>query len=402
MMGTVIVPVEAEWHPGVDLAWGRGPMSERQRILTVFGTRPEAIKLAPVVLALESRPREFESIVAVTAQHRDMLDQVLDLFRIVPDHDLDIMTANQSLTDITLNALRGLSPFIQLVQPDAVIVQGDTTTTFVAALAAFYGNVPVGHVEAGLRTHDLTRPYPEEANRQLTTRIARWHFAPTPACEANLLAEGVNPAAIHVTGNTVVDALLSARDRAYRFEPGPVADALASGRRIMLVTAHRRENWGAPFQGICQAVVQLIERFDDIHVLFATHPNPIVGDVAREVLGDVERVDLIGPQEYLPFVKLMDAATLILSDSGGVQEEAPTLGTPALVLRDVTERPEALDTGVVRLVGTDTERIVSEAGRLLSDSAAYAQMARSSNPFGDGNAALRIVDLLSADTRDGA
>jgi len=365
------------------------------RVLTIFGTRPEALKLAPVISELERRPAEFESVVAVTAQHREMLDQVLDLFGIVPAHDLDIMTADQSLTDITLNALRGLSPLMERVRPDVVLVQGDTTTTFVGALAAFYHGIPVGHVEAGLRTHDLTRPFPEEGNRQLATRVTRWHFAPTTTAQANLLAEGIAPADIHVTGNTVVDALLDTRDRRYEFGPGPVAGALASGRRIVLVTAHRRENWGEPFGRICEAISTLVERFDDIHVLFATHRNPVVADMAHARLCDVERVDLIGPQEYLPFVKLMDAATLILSDSGGVQEEAPTLGKPALVLREVTERPEAIDAGVVKLVGTDPDLIVAEASRLLTDEAAYTAMAQASNPFGDGHAAKRIVDVLA-------
>jgi UDP-N-acetylglucosamine 2-epimerase (non-hydrolysing) len=372
------------------------------RIVTVFGTRPEAIKLAPVIEELKRRPEDFQSVVAVTAQHRALLDQVLDLFGIVPDHDLDIMTVGQSLTDITLNALRGLTPLMERVQPDAVIVQGDTTTTFAAALAAFYHGVPVGHVEAGLRTHDLARPFPEEGNRQLATRITRWHFPPTSTAEANLLAEGIDAAAIHVTGNTVVDALLQMRDKPYSFSDGRVADVLTSARRIVLVTAHRRENWGEPFKDICHAVAEIVARFDDVHVLFATHPNPIVADVAHALLGRLERVDLIGPQEYLPFVKLMDAATLILSDSGGVQEEAPTLGKPALVLRNVTERPEAIDAGVVRLVGTDRERIVAEASRLLGDPDAYSEMAQASNPFGDGCAAQRIVDVLAAASREGA
>jgi UDP-N-acetylglucosamine 2-epimerase len=364
-------------------------------VLVAFGTRPEAIKLAPVVERLRERPEAFETLVAVTAQHREMLDQVLSLFCIEPDFDLDIMTAGQSLTDITVRALSGMSPLIERIAPDAVIVQGDTTTTFASALAAFYHHVPVGHVEAGLRTNNLEHPFPEEANRRLTTRISRWHFAPTSVAEANLLAEGVEPSAIHVTGNTVVDALVETADQAYEFPDGVVADALASGRRIVLVTAHRRENWGAPYERICSAIAEISARFPDTHVLFATHRNPIVADVARERLGSLERIDLIGPQEYLPFVKLMGAATLILSDSGGVQEEAPTLGKPALVLREVTERPEAVDAGVVKLVGTDTERIVAEASLLLSDPGAYEAMAHRANPFGDGHAAERIADVLT-------
>jgi len=371
------------------------------RVLTIFGTRPEALKLAPVVKAMASRPSEFESAVAVTGQHREMLDQVLGLFDIVPDYDLDIMTAPQSLTDITMKALGGLSPLMERVRPDAVLVQGDTTTTFVGALAGFYYGVPVGHVEAGLRTHDLARPFPEEGNRQLTTRLTRWHFAPTSAARANLLAEGVDSANVYVTGNTVVDALLATRRSYHEFEPGPIADAISRGSRIVLVTAHRRENWGEPFARICDAIGELTARFDDIQVLFATHRNPVVADVAERMLGGIDRVELIGPQEYLPFVKLMDVATLILSDSGGVQEEAPTLGKPVLVLRDVTERPEAVESGVVRLVGTDKERIVQEASRLLNDPIAYDQMAQASNPFGDGRAAGRIVDVLASSDRQG-
>lgn len=366
----------------------------RRRVLVVFGTRPEAIKMAPVVRRLRERDSEFETIVAVTAQHREMLDQVLGLFRIDPDFDLDIMTAGQTLAQITTRSLDGLTPLLAKLSPDATLVQGDTTTTFAAALASFYHHVPVGHVEAGLRTNDLERPFPEEANRRLTTRISRWHFAPTSVAEEHLIAEGVEPGAIHMTGNTVVDALLETRDLPYEFEPGPVASALSSGRRIILVTSHRRENWGEPFRQTCLAVLDLVQRFDDVHVLFATHRNPIVADVAAELLGGQERIDLIGPQEYLPFVKLMAASTLILSDSGGVQEEAPTLGKPALVLREVTERPEAVTAGVVKLVGTDRKLIVSEASRLLTDPTAYAAMAKRANPFGDGHAAERIVDVL--------
>lgn len=325
-----------------------------------------------------------------------MLDQVLGLFEITPSYDMNIMTTGQSLTDIALGALQGLSPVMEEVAPDVVLVQGDTSTTFIAALAAFYHRVPIGHIEAGLRTHDLSRPFPEEGNRQLTGRITRWHFAPTAVAASHLLEEGIASEQVFVTGNTVVDALLQTRSKPYQFEAGPVADALASGRRIVLVTAHRRENWGAPFEGICAAVAELVERYHDIHVLFATHRNPVVADVAEKLLARTRRVDLIGPQEYLPFIKLMDLATLVLSDSGGVQEEAPTLGKPALVLRDVTERPEAVDAGVVKLVGTDPLRIIREASILLEDSRAYEAMAQAKNPFGDGAAAKRIVDILEA------
>lgn len=369
-----------------------------KRVLVAFGTRPEAIKLAPVIERLRERPADFETLVAVTAQHREMLDQVLALFAIEPDFDLNIMTAGQTLTDITTRALAGMTSLIEQANPAAVIVQGDTTTTFASALAAFYQSAPVAHVEAGLRTHDLARPFPEEANRALTTRIARWHFAPTSVAEKNLLAEGVDPKAIAVTGNTVVDALVETVRHPYEFGPGPIADALASGRRIVLATAHRRENWGEPYERICAAAAAIVKRFDDVEVLFATHKNPIVLDVARKTLGGWDRISLIEPQDYLPFVKLMEASTLILSDSGGVQEEAPSLGKPALVLREVTERPEAIDAGVVKLVGTDTDRIVAEATRLLSDSQAYEEMAHVANPFGDGHAAERIVEVLARES----
>ena len=364
------------------------------RVLVVFGTRPEAIKMAPVVAELAAR-EGFEPIVAVTAQHREMLDQVLQLFDITPDYDLDIMKPGQTLADITLNSLSGLTPLMDRVRPSAVLVQGDTTTSFAAALAAFYHKVPVGHIEAGLRTGDIYSPYPEEMNRRLTTRLTRWHFAPTATPAGHLLAEGVAASDITITGNTVVDALLHVRALPYQFEAGSVeSEAMIQGKRIVLVTAHRRESWGEPMANIFKAVRRIAERFEDVHVFVATHRNPIVSEPAHRILGGVEGVDLLGPLGYLPFVKLMDAATLILSDSGGIQEEAPTLGKPALVLREVTERPEAIEAGVVELVGTDTERIVERATRLLTDPVAYAEMAQPANPFGDGMAALQIVDVL--------
>lgn len=368
-------------------------MRVASRVLVVFGTRPEAIKMAPVVAEL-ARRESLEPLVAVTAQHREMLDQVLGLFRVEPHYDLDIMREDQSLTDITVRSLTGLGDVIEDAKPAAVLVQGDTTTTFSAALSAFYHRVPVGHVEAGLRTHDLFRPYPEEANRRLTTRITRWHFPPTATAASHLFAEGVPVESVTVTGNTVVDALQHVRAIPYEFPPGNIRDAIDTGKPIVLVTAHRRESWGEPMRDIFSAVGRLTKRFGDIRVLVATHRNPQVASLAEEVLGSHERVDLLGPVEYLPFVKLMDAATLILSDSGGIQEEAPTLGKPALVLREVTERPEAVDAGVVKLVGTDPDVIVEEASRLLIDDAAYAEMARPCNPFGDGHAAERICDVL--------
>jgi UDP-N-acetylglucosamine 2-epimerase (non-hydrolysing) len=367
-----------------------------RRVLVVFGTRPEAIKMAPIVERLRERPDVFETIVAVTAQHREMLDQVLDLFGITTEHDLGIMRHGQSLTSLTIRALEGLSMLVEEVRPDVVLVQGDTTTTLAAALAAFYHKVPVGHVEAGLRTDDVYQPFPEEIDRRLTSQIASLHFAPTSAAASRLLDEGVPIGRVFLTGNTVIDALLEVQDKPYEFLAGPVADALASGRRIVLVTAHRRENWGEPIAELCGALRDLVRAHPDIHVLFATHANPIVREVVDRELVGMERVGLLGPLEYLPFVKLMGAATIILSDSGGVQEEAPSLGKPVLVLRNVTERPEAIEAGTAKLVGMSRNAIVVQAGRLLDDPAEYKKMARAVNPFGDGLAATRIADILEA------
>jgi UDP-N-acetylglucosamine 2-epimerase len=366
-----------------------------KRVLVVFGTRPEAIKMAPVVAALQRRPGEFATTVAVTAQHREMLDQVLALFGIEPDVDLDIMVPGQSLTHVTTAALEGLSPLMERFSPDAVLVQGDTTTTFAAALAAFYHKVPVGHVEAGLRTGDVLQPFPEEVNRRLTTQLTTWHFPPTTVAEGHLLAEGIDPASVHMVGNTVVDALLQVAARPYDFPDGAVAEALASGRRIVLMTAHRRENWGEPMGDICDAAKTIATRFPDVHVLFATHLNPAVRETVCASLEGAERITLLPPMDYLPFVKLMAASTLILSDSGGVQEEAPSLNVPALCMRNVTERPEAVEAGAVRLVGTDTSRIVAEATLLLTDAGEYEAMASAPNPFGDGHAAERIAEVLA-------
>lgn len=369
-------------------------MDTKKRVVVAFGTRPEAIKMAPVVHRLRERP-EFDVRVVVTAQHREMLDSVLRLFDIVPDADLDVMVARQTLDQLTARVLERMGPVLDGIAPHAVLVQGDTTTTFATALAAFYRKVPVGHIEAGLRTSDKYSPFPEEMNRRLTTSIATWHFPPTGVSQAVLHAEGIDPAAVWITGNTVVDALLETRAKSYEFEPGPVAEALASGRRIVLMTTHRRENWGEPLRAVCRAAKRLVERYDDVHVLYAVHLNPEVQEAAREVLADVERVDLLGPLDYLPFVKLMEASTLVLSDSGGVQEEAPSLGKPVLVLRESTERPEAVAAGTVRLVGTDEDRVLAEASLLLDDTEEYAAMSKASNPYGDGRAATRIADILA-------
>lgn len=362
--------------------------------MLVFGTRPEAIKMAPIVAELRRRRATFETVVVVTAQHREMLDGVLAAFDIVPDHDLDLMRDRQSLSDITVGALAGLSPIIERVKPDVVLVQGDTTTTLSASLAAFYQRVPVGHVEAGLRSGDLGQPYPEEANRRITSVVTRWHFVPTKRASEHLIAEGHLESQIHLTGNTVVDALLEVAARPYHFPAGVVASALTSGRRLILVTAHRRENWGVPLRSICEAVREIVLQHPDTHVLVATHRNPFVLTTVREVLGGVERVDLVDPLDYPAFVHLLRSAALVLSDSGGIQEEAPTFGVPVLVLRETTERPEAIEAGVARLVGTDRARIVREATAILSGLDGQADISRKENPFGDGEAAKRICDVL--------
>jgi UDP-N-acetylglucosamine 2-epimerase len=372
------------WTVGREEGFGMG--SGTSKVLVAFGTRPEAIKMAPVVAALKAMPDRFETVVAVTAQHREMLDQVTALFGIEPDHDLSIMTHGQTLAQVLTRSVEGLDRVLELERPQACLVQGDTTTTFAAAIASFYRTVPVGHVEAGLRSFDPHHPFPEEVNRRLTSVCADWHFAPTQLAAKRLADEGVPPDRIHVTGNTVIDALLEVSAREHEFAPGAVRDAVDSGRRIVLVTLHRRENWGAP--------ARLVEAFDDIHVLFATHANPLVRERVDRALSNTPRIDLLDPLDYLPFAKLMAAATLILSDSGGIQEEAPSLGTPVLVMRDVTERPEALEAGTVALVGTDTDRIVTRASALLEDPDAYAAMARSANPFGDGTAARQIAEIL--------
>lgn len=364
------------------------------QVMTVFGTRPDAVKMAPVVLELQRYEPLVQVKVVVTGQHREMLDQVLQVFRITPHHDLNIMQHGQTLTQITVRVLEGLDALLCEQKPHVLLAQGDTTTTFVAALAAFYHQVAFGHVEAGLRTHHKYNPFPEEMNRKLAGAIADFHFAPTPKARENLLREGVPPESIWVTGNTGIDALLMVAE-----QPHPVMDpllqqAMASPLRTVLLTAHRRENWGEPLRRICIAVKRLVERFDDIQVVFPMHRNPLVRQTATEVLGGVARVILTDPPDYAPFVKLMQHSTLILTDSGGVQEEAPSLGKPVLVLRETTERPEGVEAGTARLIGTDTGRIVEEASRLLTDEDAYEQMARAVNPYGDGKAAQRIRQVL--------
>lgn len=364
------------------------------KVMTVFGTRPEAIKMAPIVLELQKHPDTIVPVVAVTAQHREMLDQVLNLFHIKPDHDLNIMAAGQTLFDITTRAMMGLDKVLTEEKPDIVLVHGDTTTTFAGALAAYYHQTAVGHVEAGLRTHNKYSPFPEEMNRRLTGCIADLNFAPTSTSEANLLAENVPPESIFVTGNTVIDALHHTVRDDFDFQEKSLKDVDFANKRIILVTTHRRENLGEPMRHVYKALKQLTEEFDDVEVVFPVHKNPKVREVVNEELGGLAKVHLIDPLDYEPFANLMHRAHLILTDSGGVQEEAPALGKPVLVLRDTTERPEAVDAGTVKLIGTDRERVYEEAKKLLTDKAEYSRMAESVNPYGDGKAAARIIQAI--------
>jgi UDP-N-acetylglucosamine 2-epimerase (non-hydrolysing) len=359
--------------------------------MTIFGTRPEAVKMAPVVRRLRGSS-DFTPIVAVTAQHRQMLDQVTRLFEITPDYDLDIMLAEQSLADITTRAMQGLYGVVREAAPALVLVQGDAQTTFVGALAAFYHRIPIGHVEAGLRTADKYQPFPEEMNRRMTSALADLHFAATPGARTNLLREGIDPRTIIVTGNTVIDALLEVKDR--RDIPLPAGLPPLDGRRLLLVTTHRRENWGDPMREIYLALLDLLDQFSDVEVVFSVHPNPAVRRVVDDVLHGHPRAHLIEPPDYGPWVQLERRAALILTDSGGIQEEATALQIPTLVLRRVTERPEGITAGVLTLVGTDRRRIAAEAARLLTDAAAYRAAAGARNPYGDGRAAERIVQGL--------
>ncbi|AGE88059.1 UDP-N-acetylglucosamine 2-epimerase (non-hydrolyzing) [Cronobacter sakazakii] len=368
------------------------------RVLTVFGTRPEAIKMAPLVHALAQDPA-FDTRVCVTAQHRQMLDQVLHLFSIVPDYDLNIMKPGQGLTEITCRILEGLKPILTEFRPDVVLVHGDTTTTIATSLAAFYQRIPVGHVEAGLRTGDLYSPWPEEANRTLTGHLAMYHFAPTELSRQNLLRENIPDARIFVTGNTVIDALIAVRDRVMADEPLRLRletqyPFLDGDKKMILVTGHRRESFGEGFEQICRALADIAAQNRDVQIVYPVHLNPNVTEPVNRILGHIDNIVLIEPQEYLPFVWLMNHAWLILTDSGGIQEEAPSLGKPVLVMRETTERPEAVEAGTVRLVGTDTQRIVAEVTRLLHDEAAYQAMSHAHNPYGDGQACERILHAL--------
>ncbi|RHM55313.1 UDP-N-acetylglucosamine 2-epimerase (non-hydrolyzing) [Mitsuokella sp. AF33-22] len=364
------------------------------KVMTVFGTRPEAIKMAPIVLELQKHPDTIEPVVAVTAQHREMLDQVLNLFHIKPDHDLNIMAAGQTLFDITTKAMCGLDKVLTEEKPDIVLVHGDTTTTFAGALAAYYHQTTVGHVEAGLRTHNKYSPFPEEMNRRLTGCIADLNFAPTETSEQNLLAENAAPESIFVTGNTVIDALHHTVRDDFSFDDELLQHVDFAHKRVILVTTHRRENLGEPMRHVYKALKALTEEFDDVEIVFPVHKNPKVREVVNAELGGLEKVHLIDPLDYEPFANLMNKAYLILTDSGGVQEEAPALGKPVLVLRDTTERPEAVLAGTVKLIGTDRERVYAEAKKLLTDKDEYSRMAEAVNPYGDGQAARRIIHAI--------
>ena len=374
-----------------------------KKIMLVFGTRPEAIKMAPLVKEFQKRPNEFQTIVCVTGQHREMLDQVLHIFEITPDYDLNIMKQGQDLYDVTARVLLGMRDVLKEARPDVVLVHGDTTTSTAAALAAFYQQIPVGHVEAGLRTHNIYSPWPEEMNRQLTGRLATYHFAPTPLSRQNLLSEGVQESHITVTGNTVIDALYMVvdkikRDKALDAEleklleqSGYDVNRLSAGKKLVLITGHRRENFGDGFISMCRAIKTLTEKYPEVDFVYPMHLNPNVRKPIHEVFGE----DLSGePLEYLSFVYLMEKSTIVLTDSGGIQEEAPGLGKPVLVMRDTTERPEALEAGTVKLVGTDYDKIIKEVSALIEDREYYDRMSKAVNPYGDGKACGRIVTSI--------
>ncbi len=363
------------------------------KVMSVFGTRPEAIKMAPLVRALNEDPY-FESVLCVTAQHREMLDQVLELFELTPDHDLNIMKPNQTLAMITSNVLNGIEGVLQQEKPDIVLVHGDTSTTFAASLAAFYQQIPVGHVEAGLRTFDRYSPFPEEMNRVMTGHLATMHFAPTERNRQNLLREGISDEHIFVTGNTVIDALLQVADKPYEFEDEVLRSADFENRRVITVTCHRRENLGEYMHNIFSAIRDIVEEFEDVEVIYPVHMNPKVRATASEVLGGHSRVHLIEPLSYQPFVNLMAKSYFIITDSGGMQEEAPALAKPVLVVRKETERPEAIQAGTVRLAGVERQHIYEAARELLVSRESYDAMAHAANPYGDGHACARIVEAL--------
>ncbi|WIG21839.1 non-hydrolyzing UDP-N-acetylglucosamine 2-epimerase [Bacillus anthracis] len=365
-------------------------MTERLKVMTIFGTRPEAIKMAPLVLELQKHPEKIESIVTVTAQHRQMLDQVLSIFGITPDFDLNIMKDRQTLIDITTRGLEGLDKVMKEAKPDIVLVHGDTTTTFIASLAAFYNQIPVGHVEAGLRTWDKYSPYPEEMNRQLTGVMADLHFSPTAKSATNLQKENKDESRIFITGNTAIDALKTTVKETYSH---PVLEKLGNNR-VVLMTAHRRENLGEPMRNMFRAIKRLVDKHEDVQVVYPVHMNPVVRETANDILGDHGRIHLIEPLDVIDFHNVAARSYLMLTDSGGVQEEAPSLGVPVLVLRDTTERPEGIEAGTLKLAGTDEEIIFSLADELLSDKEAHDKMSKASNPYGDGRASERIVEAI--------
>ena len=364
-----------------------------KKVITIFGTRPEAIKMAPLVKELEKR-EEIESKVCVTAQHREMLDQVLELFDIKPDFDLNIMQTKQSLTGITSKVLEGLEEVFKEEKPDMILVHGDTTTTFAGSLAAFYQQIKVGHVEAGLRTFNKYFPFPEEMNRKLTGSLADLHFAPTKGSKQNLLREGINESDIYITGNTVIDAMKHTVEKDYVFESDELNNIDFINKKVIMITAHRRENWGEGIENICTALNKIVEENEEVELVYLVHLNPVVKDVVFEKLGGKERIHLLSPLDTKETHNLMNKCFMVMTDSGGLQEEAPHLGKPVLVLRDVTERPEAVEAGTVKLVGTDIEKIVLEANELLNNSEAYAKMSKSINPYGDGEASRRIVNSI--------
>jgi UDP-N-acetylglucosamine 2-epimerase (non-hydrolysing) len=378
-------------------------MSNKKKVMLVFGTRPEAIKMAPLVHKLKAEPETFDVRVCVTAQHRQMLDQVLKIFEVIPDIDLDIMKPGQDLFDVTANVLQGMKGVFGDSKPDAVLVHGDTTTTLATAMAGFYAGIPVGHVEAGLRTHDLYAPFPEEFNRQVASKVTRWHFAPTELSRANLIAERVDDASICVTGNTVIDALRwvlnrieADSERSAKLEQSlnQLLPFSWQSDRFVMITGHRRENFGDGFLQICEALRELASRFENVQFVYPVHLNPNVQKPVRTILAGLSNIHLIEPLDYEPFVYLLKHSYLVLTDSGGIQEEAPSLGKPVLVMRDVTERPEAIDAGTVELVGAHRERIVAGVSRLLENEAHYSKMSRAHNPYGDGKACDRILNVL--------
>lgn len=377
----------------------RKNLTVTKKILTVFGTRPEAIKMAPLVHGL-SRDDRFNSRCCVTAQHREMLDQVLELFEIKPDYDLNLMKAGQTLNDITARIVQELKPVLEDFKPDVVLVHGDTATTFAASLAAYYEQIEVGHIEAGLRTGDIYSPWPEEANRRLTGVLTQYHFAPTETSKNNLLRENFGPENIYITGNTVIDALLMVREKIetnkeLKSQLERQFPFLDENKKLILVTGHRRESFGGGFERICEALAQTAKSNPDVQILYPMHLNPNVREPVNRILGDIENILLIEPQQYLPFIYLMDRANIILTDSGGIQEEAPSLGKPVLVMRDTTERPEAVEAGTVKLVGTNTDKIITALEALLKDEATYKEMSYAHNPYGDGKACQRILDTLA-------